>query len=38
MEVIKGIKDWIPAGKYVQAIYGTITKPNADSSEPDDLT
>ena len=36
--VIKGIKDRIPAGKHVRAIYSAITKPNADGSEPDDLT
>jgi len=38
VEGIKGIKDWIPVGKHVRAIYGTITKPNADGSKPDDLT
>jgi len=38
VEVIKGIKDWIPAGKHVWAIYSAITKPNADGSEPDDRT
>jgi len=37
VEVIKGIKDRIPAGKHVRAIYSVITKPNADGSEPDDL-
>ena len=38
VEVIKVIKDWIPAGKHVRAIYAAITKPNADGSEPNDLT
>ena len=38
VEVIKGIKDRIPARKHVRAIYSAITKPNADGSEPDDLT
>jgi len=37
MEVIKGIKDRILAGKHVRAIYGAITKPNADGSEPANL-
>jgi len=34
VEVIKGIKNRIPAGKHVRAIYGAISKPNADSSQP----
>jgi len=38
VEVIKGIKDRIPAGKHVRAIYSTIRKPNANGSELDDLT
>jgi len=38
VQVIKGIKDHIPAGKHVRAIYGAITKPNADGSDPDNLT
>jgi len=38
VEVIKGIKDQIPAGKHVRAIYSAITKPNTDGSKPDDLT
>jgi len=38
MEVIKRIKNRISAGKYVRAIYGAITKPNADGKELDDLT
>jgi len=38
VEVIKGIKDRIPARKHVWAIYSAITKPNADGSEPDNLT
>ena len=38
VEVIKGMKDRIPTGKHVWAIYGTITKPNADGSELDDIT
>jgi len=38
VEVIKRIEDRIPAGKHVWAIYGAITKPNANGSEPDDLT
>jgi len=32
VKVIKGIKNRILAGKHVQAIYGAISKPNADSS------
>jgi len=38
VEVIKGIKDRIPAGKHVWAIYGAISKPNADGSQPEDIT
>jgi len=38
VEVIKRIKDRIPAGKHVRAIYSAITKPNAHGSEPDNLT
>jgi len=37
VKVIQRIKDWILAGKHVRAIYGAITKPNADGSKPDDL-
>jgi len=38
VEVIKGIQDRIPAGKHVRAIYGAISKPNADGSQPEDIT
>jgi len=38
VEVIKDIKDWIPAGKHVWAIYVAISKPNADGSQPEDIT
>jgi len=37
VEVIKGIKDRISAGKHVQAIYSAISKPNADGRQPEDI-
>ena len=37
-EVIKCIHNRIPAGTHMQAIYGAMSKPDAEGSEPEDTT